>query len=156
MTNLVIIILVLAFTFPHANRENWTPYFPFGARGVFQGSGDGFSSLQFSWKEADSFLSHEYECNMCAFPRSLLKILKVLCDQDSRSDFTNCAWHSANVLLEAWPKMLSREPTDNVFKSLSQNSGACKLWRMAFYLAALIFFAYGGYNASANLAEEVS
>ena len=27
---------------------------------------------------------------------------------------------------------------------------------MAFYLAALIFFAYGAYNASANLAEEVT
>lgn len=38
VTNLVIIILVLAFTFPHADRHNWDEFFPFGAHGVFQGS----------------------------------------------------------------------------------------------------------------------
>ena len=30
ITNLVIIVLVLAFTFPHAHRSNWDNFFPFG------------------------------------------------------------------------------------------------------------------------------
>ena len=38
ITNLVIIILVLAFTFPHADRQNWDNFFPFGAHGVFDGA----------------------------------------------------------------------------------------------------------------------